>query len=342
MAKAWDVPGLSPDKPLKLCARDIILTRFREMFSYKVGVIANDDIEFVHDFRVSARRLRTVINVFKACFPEKEDRMYFKAIKKIARCFGQARDLDVMIAFLKGYRKSLPKSKRESLGPLISHKQHQRQHQQHRILALFDQLEHDRFEERFIAHFEQIDLPYAVDYPAGLTFRSQAEPILTGALAQLVAYDARIANPHYVDDLHQMRIAAKRLRYMMEVFQVCYPTDAYRNVLHQIKTIQELLGIIHDCDVMMAFLQDYLRQVETKRYEWVIAFQKIPLVEWSENALADHLQTLPQPSDFSGIFSLLLDQHQRRFITYQEFFAFWHSLKNAQFEQRLAELFRTT
>ena len=64
--KNWDktmvtepeIKGISPDRTLEACARRIIVNYFHEMMSYKVGAREGTDIEFVHDMRVTSRRLR--------------------------------------------------------------------------------------------------------------------------------------------------------------------------------------------------------------------------------------------------------------------------------------------
>jgi hypothetical protein len=57
MAKAWKVKGLAPHRSRWNCARRVITTRYREMTSFQSGAAAGADIEFVHDMRVSSRRL---------------------------------------------------------------------------------------------------------------------------------------------------------------------------------------------------------------------------------------------------------------------------------------------
>ncbi len=64
MAEAWRVEGIIPRKSLEECARRIITTRFQEMMSFKEGAIDGLDIEFVHDMRVSSRRLRAAMDNF--------------------------------------------------------------------------------------------------------------------------------------------------------------------------------------------------------------------------------------------------------------------------------------
>jgi len=50
---------------------------------------------------------------------------------------------------------------------------------------------------------------------------------------------------------HDMRIAAKRLRYVLEIFAPCLGTEAEAARL-AVKQLQSVLGDLHDCDPMLA------------------------------------------------------------------------------------------
>jgi CHAD domain-containing protein len=49
---------------------------------------------------------------------------------------------------------------------------------------------------------------------------------------------------------HEMRIAAKRLRYVLEIVEDCFGTEAVA-ARQAAKRLQAVLGEIHDCDVML-------------------------------------------------------------------------------------------
>ena len=49
---------------------------------------------------------------------------------------------------------------------------------------------------------------------------------------------------------HDMRIAAKRLRYVLEITESCFGDEAVA-ARRAIKELQSVLGDIHDCDVML-------------------------------------------------------------------------------------------
>ncbi|NMC81434.1 MAG: CHAD domain-containing protein [Armatimonadetes bacterium] len=78
-----------------------------------------------------------------------------------------------------------------------------------------------------------------------------ALPILA-RLSDMLAYSDLVRDPARVQDLHSMRIAGKRLRYTIEVFSSVL--DGSSDFLNLMKRIQDLLGEIHDADVLQARL----------------------------------------------------------------------------------------
>ena len=58
-----------------------------------------------------------------------------------------------------------------------------------------------------------------------------------------------------------MRIAAKRLRYVLEVTGFCFgrPADTARR---RARDLQDILGEIHDCDVMLPRVREHLEELQ--------------------------------------------------------------------------------
>lgn len=74
-------------------------------------------------------------------------------------------------------------------------------------------------------------------------------------LDELVAFETYLADASEVYQLHQMRIAAKRLRYTMDLFQVAFSEYSrygreFASAITEVKLLQEHLGDIHDADVL--------------------------------------------------------------------------------------------
>ena len=75
-------------------------------------------------------------------------------------------------------------------------------------------------------------------------------------LDEMLNFEPFIDKVDRVFELHQMRIAAKRLRYCMEIFQAVITNytaygKEFSKATEQIKALQEHLGEIHDADVLV-------------------------------------------------------------------------------------------
>ncbi|HXG24337.1 MAG TPA: CHAD domain-containing protein [Chthonomonadales bacterium] len=92
------------------------------------------------------------------------------------------------------------------------------------------------------------------------TIQTNASLIIGVRIAELIAWERFIDDPERTLELHQMRIAAKRLRYTMETFAPFYG-EVFIAAIEQIKKIQELLGSIHDADVLVPELAEYLQEL---------------------------------------------------------------------------------
>src|SRR3979411_2792989 len=84
-----------------------------------------------------------------------------------------------------------------------------------------------------------------------------AERILRVRLDELYSFAPRALDPSEERALHDMRIAAKRLRYLLELTAPCFGVYALTGA-KRAKQLQDLLGEIHDCDVMLPLVRDHL------------------------------------------------------------------------------------
>src|SRR5260370_16741512 len=73
-------------------------------------------------------------------------------------------------------------------------------------------------------------------------------------MEDLYSWESYVDNPYSIQELHNLRIAAKRLRYTLEVFEDVLP-EASKSVVKKLVQIQEELGSLHDSDVMIALLR---------------------------------------------------------------------------------------
>ena len=149
-------------------------------------------------------------------------------------------------------------------------------------------------------------------------------------LDELTSFAPRVLDPAEVEALHDMRIAAKRLRYILELFAPRLGPGAAR-AAKVTKKLQDLLGEIHDCDVNVPLVQ---RHVERLRLADAAA------VRHAAGARAADLdpataRSAPHRLHYRGLEALLSYLNARRDVLYARFLREWARLDQGTFTEDL-------
>lgn len=156
MSDPIKINDISPEKPLDVCARRIIIGYFNEMMSHKKGACDDTNIEFVHDMRVASRRLRAAMDNFAICFEPKQFKKLYKQVKIITQAMGSVRDLDVLIRRFQKELISLNNAEQKDIESLIEHLQVKRKEERKPMIDLFKSLDDSKFEDEFLNFFEVV------------------------------------------------------------------------------------------------------------------------------------------------------------------------------------------
>jgi len=78
-----------------------------------------------------------------------------------------------------------------------------------------------------------------------------ARRIVAMRTAELYAFVPEALGERAASAMHDMRIAAKRLRYLLEIVGFCFG-EVGGEAQARARELQDVLGEIHDCDVMLA------------------------------------------------------------------------------------------
>jgi CHAD domain-containing protein len=149
MAKARKIPYFNPDQQVKICLRKILHTRFNEMYSYEKGTMAGEDIEYLHDMRVSSRRVQAAMKIFRGVFPGRKFRHVYMNLKTLIRALGEVRHYDVSIERLIKYREELNEHDRKAFDLLIIRQNTVREQKRKVLTDTMKQLEKAGFKEEF-------------------------------------------------------------------------------------------------------------------------------------------------------------------------------------------------
>jgi adenylate kinase len=255
--------GLEPDDSMAEAARKTLNLHFLHMLYHEPGTRLGEDIEELHDMRVATRRMRAAFDVFGDYLDLEELGPILKGLRRTGRALGAVRDLDVFWEKTSRYLQSLPPDQSVDLEPLRQVWEAERQAARERMLAYLDSDRYTRFKERF---FEFLQTPGAGALPV---VSQQGEPrphrlrhVVPVAVYQrraaVWAYDEWVTRPEVMlGRLHQLRIAAKGLRYTMEYFREVLGPEA-KDLIEQVKSLQDHLGDLQDAVVASGLLRDFL------------------------------------------------------------------------------------
>jgi len=149
MAKAWKIPYLNHEQALNICLRKILRTRFNEMYSYEKGTAEGKDIEYLHDMRVSSRRVQAAMKIFRGIFPKRKYRQIYPKLRTVIRSLGEVRHYDVFIDSLIKYREKLAEKERKAFDLLIIRQNTLREQKRKILINTLKQLEKSGFKEEF-------------------------------------------------------------------------------------------------------------------------------------------------------------------------------------------------
>jgi CHAD domain-containing protein len=307
------------DSSIAVYGAEIMLKQLLAMQAEAEGVLQAVDIEYIHRMRVASRRLRAAQGLFDDCLPKRHVDDWEKLIRRVTRSLGQARDLDIQLETLQRFRLMVmdPRcqigASRLYLRLLQSRSAAQKQVEE----AV------RKFTTAGVLAYIQPRLQKLVDekvdgaeYSTGLY--ALADESIRQRLDEFLAYEEYIIQPEKISELHAMRIAAKHLRYTIEIFDPLYP-DGLKQWLKPLKDIQEVLGLIHDCDVWAGFLPGFIedeRRLTMAYFGHLRGFRRIlPGLEvFAQNRASDR------------------GRHYRDFLT------LWRSSKKKRLWDKLREL----
>jgi CHAD domain-containing protein len=263
-SKSIQLPTLPPDlellaelapfdgsTSLALASRIMLTKHTQKLYKHLPDVLSGDDPHAVHQMRVATRRLRASLQSTAIAYKAKPVDALKKPLRRLARALGAVRDLDVMLMRLRDDVQQLGSDRGEVEQRIeqlqaerdTAHKQLVHELHTKRTARLLNQLN-----DFLLCPLDEIQaddggLPLLVRHHAGSAIWREFEAVQRFETAM----------PHgSSEQLHELRISCKHLRYTLELFEPALGGDA-REIIKQVEAIQEHLGLIHDADVALAY-----------------------------------------------------------------------------------------
>lgn len=210
--------------------------------SRQVEAVRQQKIDGVHDMRVASRRLRAVLKEFKPALPDAALQPFEERVRSITQALGRARELDVMMAMARQYRKNADgpwlRGAESVLAQLGALRARESAHC-HRAASLVacDEFRYELSDVLAALHERGMD---DLD-PANIQLWRRFKRLRK----QYLEWNLHKDGP----ELHRVRITQKKLRYACELYQPLFGPE-FAQLLKKLTTLHEVLGTWNDCRVL--------------------------------------------------------------------------------------------
>ncbi|UTV30392.1 CHAD domain-containing protein [Photobacterium atrarenae] len=255
-----------PDVPLKaseeiyLPTYHFLLNEFHHARLHEKGIIRDDDIEFLHQYRVSLRRCRVLISLMKTLFLPRQKKMLNLALKTLMQKTNQLRDLDVFLEQMDDYFSKLDHRHHQGLSCFFDALQHERE-ATHKAVKKW--LKTDNYEQQCQQVKGLIKELEATPVNKGRQkSKAFAQGIIWKRFQRTVTICSSLDSNSPDEQIHQLRICCKKLRYLLEYFTPLFPTKTTKVQIRHLKQLQDELGDFNDSSTQLIFFESYLERHE--------------------------------------------------------------------------------
>lgn len=240
--------GLSAQLPALQAFREMAFSCIRHWQGNLRGAGGSDQPEFVHQLRISQRRLRSLFKLFQPLLPNEMFERWTWQLADNARAFAQVRDLDVLCDELIAPLVQDASAQRWGMQELYQLLQKQRKDARQQLLASPVMAAQGALVLRLVLDLHRLDVT-SHPIPLKRFVRPYLQRLQARAEKRYLA-----AQKGGAEALHRLRIALKPLRYALEFFLPLLPKHTHEQVYQPICTALKALGYLNDLASAQAHL----------------------------------------------------------------------------------------
>lgn len=259
--KSKDPVPLNDSQTASEAAAAIFKHHFEYLLVWEESAKSWDDIEGVHQVRVSFRKIRSAFSLFRDAVPKAVSKPWNEEIRWIAGEMGLARDLDVFIdEGLGTIRGKLPFSGEQKLVALAM--EARARTYQERVRPMLESERYAVFKSGFQQWYEAREWENAELNKKQLANQQMkldkySRKLLDKQERRVLALGSHIDRSD-AHEMHKLRIECKKLRYAADFFKPLY--SGVGNFIAHMKGLQDILGVMNDISVMHKLLGTILAE----------------------------------------------------------------------------------
>ncbi len=240
----------------------------------------------------------------------------------MTKAVGGRRDVDSIIETVQGVAEEMDEPEREEIARLTA-RLRRRQADANRALA---QLVHGRRMQAFRVRIEDLtDAPMGDSENASLRgphhplqeIPDSATEVVATRLARLRKTVPAALEPKAVVEQHQMRVAAERLRYALELTAEALGSQAH-GARRSARALQAVLGEIRDCDLALPEVREQIRILEEEDVKTML-----DRASGSRDLDPVLVQGAPHRAAYRGLELIVVHLLTRRQMKFERFRRLW-------------------
>jgi CHAD domain-containing protein len=250
---------LNPDAPVKVSAKAIINAFIETARRNENGLVADYDTEFLHAYRVSLRKVRSVLSLFKGVFSPEDTACLKQDFASLMQKTNTLRDLDVYLLNKEQYFKLIPADTHEGLGILFDYFAGERKKEQKAVSKFVRS-------KTYLKEIDRLEKLFADGSTLAGGPRGEEKTLVFACRLVRKCYGKVCKIARRIDEktedgvIHQLRINCKKLRYLMEFFSPLFPGTEIKSLIKALKLLQDNLGNFNDYSVQQTFLRHVLSE----------------------------------------------------------------------------------
>ncbi|HEM56096.1 MAG TPA: CHAD domain-containing protein [Thermodesulfobium narugense] len=250
-----------------------LIEKLQTLISYHNKFVENpENFDNLHDFRVSLRKIRTLLKFGKPLIEQEHLDHWLDEFDHITELTNSLRETDVLI---EEWRSFLSTTKQENLksSTLTLKLLEERQNKLNQIYPFFSE---GKFTSLFLGFwYWLLEGAFLVDDSVNLKLKKFVKERLSTWLRKTLKR-LKKTNFNNENDLHKLRIASKDLRYSLETFSFTLKPST-KEMISRLKRIQDILGYIHDTQTFSVYLENLISSSDEpeihKESGWLLGYR---------------------------------------------------------------------